>query len=281
MAGRIRSQRRQALGIRGRTAISIIIVASLMAANGLAVVYQSSVIVASYKRLDASHAALANVLAAATRDTQIAHSLYGYVRLNQPVLRIAYSQIGPRLSNSDFKALASEGYGGSAAVAEIRKAGSQLEAVESQALSLMDAGKQTEALAMLDNAAYRSWQNYFTGSVQQFSAQQQDLAASLREDTQSEWRTLLLWFGVITLVTLLVCIALAAVMTRLILQPIARLEQAALALGRGNLETRIEVTSRDELGRLGVAFNKMAVVLNEQAMSSAERLRKITKDLGE
>lgn len=81
--------------------------------------------------------------------------------------------------------------------------------------------------------------------------------------------------------TLLVCIGLLVVMTRQVLQPIARLEQAALALGRGDLEARVQVTSSDELGRLGVVFNKMAVVLNEQAMSSTERLRKITRDLGE
>ncbi|HSX29552.1 MAG TPA: HAMP domain-containing protein [Candidatus Saccharimonadales bacterium] len=164
---------------------------------------------------------------------------------------------------------------------QISQAATQLEAVESQALMQMDAGKQTEALAMLDNEAYRSWQNYFTNAVRQFLAGQQDLAVSLRQDIRNEWRTLLIWFGGITIMTLLVCIGLLVVMTRQVLQPIARLEQAALALGRGDLEARVQVTSSDELGRLGVVFNKMAVVLNEQAMSSTERLRKITRDLGE
>ncbi len=272
------AKRRHGLGIRGRAVISLVVLAVFMAVNSLVLVYQSSAIVASYERLNTSQAAMTSALTAATRDTQIAHALYGYVRLNRPVLRVAYSQIGHRVSDTDRKALQGEQ---SAVAQQISQAATQLEAVESQALMQMDAGKQTEALAMLDNEAYRSWQNYFTNAVRQFLAGQQDLAVSLRQDIRNEWRTLLIWFGGITIMTLLVCIGLLVVMTRQVLQPIARLEQAALALGRGDLEARVQVTSSDELGRLGVVFNKMAVVLNEQAMSSTERLRKITRDLGE
>lgn len=63
---------------------------------------------------------------------------------------MAYSQIGHRVSDTDRKALQGEQ---SAVAQQISQAATQLEAVESQALMQMDAGKQTEALAMLDNEA--------------------------------------------------------------------------------------------------------------------------------
>lgn len=268
-------------GMRGRATMGILVLALLMAANGWSLWYRSAAITETYRQLSASRDALANVLSATNRDTDTSHALYAYVRKGKPVYRLAYNQIGPRLSASDLKALESGGYGDSAGVQQIRLASTRLGAVETQAMALMDQSKPAEALALLDDEAYRSWQNYFTNAVRQFSAQQQDLAASLRRQLQTQWQALLLWQGGIMLVTLLVCGALGVVMTRLVVGPIVRLERAALALSRGNLETRVEVTSRDELGRLAVAFNKMAVVLNEQAMSSTARLEKITKDLGD
>ena len=46
-----------------------------------------------------------------------------------------------------------------------------------------------------------------------------------------------------------------------LLGPIKALTGSAVALGEGNLEVEVPVTSRDELGRLAKAFNTMAVHL--------------------
>ncbi|HSX29551.1 MAG TPA: hypothetical protein VLE73_03250 [Candidatus Saccharimonadales bacterium] len=70
------AKRRHGLGIRGRAVISLVVLAVFMAVNSLVLVYQSSAIVASYERLNTSQAAMTSALAAATRDTQIAHALY-------------------------------------------------------------------------------------------------------------------------------------------------------------------------------------------------------------
>jgi len=51
---------------------------------------------------------------------------------------------------------------------------------------------------------------------------------------------------------------LVVLMGRVVLRPIARVASAARQIGGGNLEARVAVTSRDEIGELGRAINDMA-----------------------
>jgi signal transduction histidine kinase len=52
-------------------------------------------------------------------------------------------------------------------------------------------------------------------------------------------------------------------LSSVILRPLARLTWAAGQIARGDLEQTVPVTSRDELGQLGTAFNSMAAGLRE------------------
>jgi len=58
-------------------------------------------------------------------------------------------------------------------------------------------------------------------------------------------------------------------MSRSIGKPLGRLQQAALEMGRGRLDTRVAVRSRDEIGVLGGALNQMAAALQETTVSKA------------
>jgi methyl-accepting chemotaxis protein len=60
-----------------------------------------------------------------------------------------------------------------------------------------------------------------------------------------------------TLLAIVIALALAAWVTRLIVSPIQRLEQsmADIASGEGDLTRRVDVNSGDEIGRLGQSFN--------------------------
>jgi signal transduction histidine kinase len=54
-----------------------------------------------------------------------------------------------------------------------------------------------------------------------------------------------------------------------ITRPLRQLQQAAQTVAAGDLEARVRITSKDELGAVGQAFNQMAARLDEQ-----QRLRK-------
>jgi signal transduction histidine kinase len=61
--------------------------------------------------------------------------------------------------------------------------------------------------------------------------------------------------------TLLVALAtaiIAAVVTRQITRPVVRLTESALSIAQGDLEQRVPVESRDEIGILAFVFNQMA-----------------------
>lgn len=79
----------------------------------------------------------------------------------------------------------------------------------------------------------------------------------------------------------LVILALAAagwlVLRRTVLQPVARLEAAAQALGQ-RLDTRVELSGKDELARLGHSFNRMADQL-AAAMAGVRAQQRLQQDL--
>jgi two-component system sensor histidine kinase AtoS len=77
------------------------------------------------------------------------------------------------------------------------------------------------------------------------------------------WRTR--WeLGLLTLVTLLLGGVAAGLVADRIARPARQLAEGAAAISRGDLNQRIEPTTRDEVGRLAAAFNHMAAQLLQQ-----------------
>lgn len=79
----------------------------------------------------------------------------------------------------------------------------------------------------------------------------------------------------ITGVILLVGIAVTHVLIRRIVMPISDITMAAQQIGEGNLDTRVKVSSKDEIGKLGHTFNLMASKLkkaNEDLENVQEQL---------
>jgi PAS domain S-box-containing protein len=66
-----------------------------------------------------------------------------------------------------------------------------------------------------------------------------------------------------------IAIASGLLLTRSISRPVGELQEAARALGRGQLGTLVPVRSRDELGVLGETFNRMARELAANTVSLA------------
>jgi PAS domain S-box-containing protein len=70
--------------------------------------------------------------------------------------------------------------------------------------------------------------------------------------------------GALAVVTLLLGGGAAALMARRIARPMQQLTESAIAISRGDLAQRIDVTTSDEIGRLAAAFNHMAVELAQR-----------------
>jgi len=68
----------------------------------------------------------------------------------------------------------------------------------------------------------------------------------------------------IALIGVLVSTVLAYLLSRSISGPIKKLVQASMEVAGGNLDTKVEITTSDELGKLAHTFNKMALALRER-----------------
>ncbi len=76
----------------------------------------------------------------------------------------------------------------------------------------------------------------------------------------------LLWS---TLAALILAFIISYFLIRRILQPLAQMAAITREVATGNFSARVEVTSSDEVGQLGIAFNRMA-----DSLAQVEQLRK-------
>ncbi len=81
--------------------------------------------------------------------------------------------------------------------------------------------------------------------------------------------------------TLLCVVLVSLVQMRRTLGPIVSLRRATHRLGRGELDARAEVSSRDELGELGQAFNDMAGRLQENVQMREQTERELVRSRDE
>ena len=70
-------------------------------------------------------------------------------------------------------------------------------------------------------------------------------------------------------------------LARRITRPILTLTDAAATIAQGDLEARVPVTSRDEIGLLGTAFNLMAEQLSEARDRLEDRVKQRTAELSQ
>lgn len=71
------------------------------------------------------------------------------------------------------------------------------------------------------------------------------------------------------LAALVLAFILSYLLTRRVLRPLSQMSAITRQVAAGNFSTRVEITSRDEIGQLGIAFNRMA-----DSLARVEQLRK-------
>jgi len=74
-------------------------------------------------------------------------------------------------------------------------------------------------------------------------------------------------------------LASGVLLTRTITRPLAQLQRGAEAIGAGNLDVQVKVTTSDEVGRLGEAFNRMAEQLRESYLTLEQKVAQRTAEL--
>ncbi|MBN2043665.1 MAG: GAF domain-containing protein [Anaerolineales bacterium] len=74
-------------------------------------------------------------------------------------------------------------------------------------------------------------------------------------------------------------VLVALVLTQVLIRPIVSLTEKANALAQGDFETRVEITTNDEIGALGQSFNSMSYQLQNMVNSLESQVAVRTKQL--
>jgi len=92
------------------------------------------------------------------------------------------------------------------------------------------------------------------------------------DETKRLARSLLVWYSLGLLCGIVLAVFLVANTIRLIAYPVRAVTESAVAIGAGNLDQVVPITSDDELGQLAAAFNTMARQLREYRQSHKAQL---------
>ena len=98
---------------------------------------------------------------------------------------------------------------------------------------------------------------------------------NIRADTREVTRLMIIG----TVIALLISVYAGYRLSRSVLQPIQWLTRATRELGEGKLDQPVPVATRDELGELALAFNKMATQLQEYRQSTSEKIVRLHRTM--
>jgi signal transduction histidine kinase len=86
---------------------------------------------------------------------------------------------------------------------------------------------------------------------------------------QDQSHTVVQWLGLASTISLTITGLFSYYLSKWITAPLREMNRVALHLARGELDQRVQLTTRDELGKLGATFNYMA-----QELASLDQIRK-------
>jgi methyl-accepting chemotaxis protein len=152
------------------------------------------------------------------------------------------------------------------AMRRIHEAVGTADAVDSQMFGLLTAGHHAQAVALMDARADAA----SDGIAEALGAYQKTIRASeshLATSADSTAATVRWAVILFALLEVAIASALAVVLTRRIAGGTRRILQAAEGISVGDLDQRVESTSRDEIGQTSRAFQDMVGYLQEMADS--------------
>jgi signal transduction histidine kinase len=140
--------------------------------------------------------------------------------------------------------------------------------MENKSIELVDNGKPEEAIRILESRKYWDQKKIFEQDIGDYlggrgirynealskSTNTVNLATKQAQDLIKTSQWLVLIFVVIAVI---IAVVVGLLISRSIYIPLLKLKAAAVEIGKGKLDTQIEIESKDEVGQLASSFKKM------------------------
>jgi len=152
--------------------------------------------------------------------------------------------------------------------------------LEDASIELVKNGRAEEAIELLESNRYQGQRTVYTGFLKDYADKTQakhdsvllrSLVKRVQNSTESSRRLV----SIFALTALLVALGSGLFISRSISKPLAKLRAAAAEIGKGRLDTEIEVKSDDEIGLLASSFKKMKDDLKKTTTSIDDLNREI------
>ncbi len=146
---------------------------------------------------------------------------------------------------------------------------------------LSDKNETGQAIELLNDEAREIFNAFSAILIQLVKVNKEDAfaAAKRAEDTFLSTRNI---FRILLMVTILVSVLIAILLVRLVTVPLKHLVKGVGRVAKGDLDVKLNIASKDEVGNLAHSFNQMTVSLREarerelreaQLRAEAEELR--------
>ena len=179
-----------------------------------------------------------------------------------------YRDVGPELDRVIKEAIEKGGGKDREFFSTVDKVNHILMEMENKSIELVDNGQPEEAIKILESSKYWDQKRIFEQDLGDYvsrrgikydealstSTKAVNLATKQAQDLIKTSQWLVLIFGVIAVI---LAVGVGLLVSRSIYVPLLELKAAAVEIGKGKLDTQIEIKSNDEVGQLASSFKKM------------------------
>ncbi|KKO54389.1 HAMP domain-containing sensor histidine kinase [Paenibacillus sp. DMB20] len=104
-------------------------------------------------------------------------------------------------------------------------------------------------------------------------------ALFLRPDVTVQFGEMRIFFSIILLISILLCILLVGIVTRHIVKPIVKLTEATQHISQGKYDLKLDVKRQDEIGKLADHFSRMAKGLEQLEQMRQEFVSNVSHEI--
>ncbi|WP_373484067.1 methyl-accepting chemotaxis protein [Acetobacterium sp.] len=142
-------------------------------------------------------------------------------------------------------------------------------------IALVKQGKQVEAIALMKNGDYSSATTQMEGDIARmieikFQVAEETAAGNTAIASSSTFMTI-----VLIVIGMILSILLGVFIAATIKKPVYKMVDASKRMADGDLDVAIDISTRDEMGELAGAFNRMAANINQVMVNINEATEQV------
>ncbi len=222
----------------------------------------------SIKKLNKSQNLLSYAVNIKYYDEVLTQSARNYAFTENEKWKLRYFENEPLLSKELLNALELGSEIEKEFFLQIDEANNNLVEMESNAIELIQSGKQDKAISILESQKYEKYKKDYQNSLANYlESRDLEYTTLMMESTKEvdssinsvfeNTNSAKIIIGVSVIIIIIGSLVLGFLISKSIIKPIKKLQNVSKQIIEGNLNVKVEINSKDEIGELSNSFNYM------------------------